>query len=92
MLLDYRLYFRNDRMNFVSRKNRRLKFLFNYSQFNHVNRNRNHFSELERNSLKDHDRYNVSRYENRDYDRPYTRNDDRIIERIDQSRERSLKS
>ena len=76
MLLDYRLYFRNDRMNFVSRKNRRLKFLFNCSQFNHVSKNRNYFFKLKRNFLRNYDRYNVFRYENRDYDQLYTKNDD----------------
>ena len=70
-------------MNFVSKENRRLKFLFNRSQSNHVNRNRSHFSELKRNSLRNHDRYNVFRYEDRDYDRSYMKNDDRIIKRID---------
>ena len=100
----YRPYPRDDRMNFVLRENRRLESLFNRPQLSHVSRNRSHFSELGRNSLKDHDRYNAPRYEDRGYDRPhtrnddrgydrpYTRNDDRIIERVDQPRERPLRS
>ena len=63
-------------MNSVSKENRRLKFLFNRSQFNHVSRNCNHFFELKRNFVRNHDHYNASRYENRDYDRSYMKNDD----------------
>ena len=66
-------------MNFVSKENRHLKFLFNCSQSNHVSKNCSHFFKLKQNFLKNHDRYNVFRYEDRDYDRFYTKNDDQII-------------
>ena len=56
-------------------------FLFNRSQFNYVNRNRSHFSKLKRNFLKNHDRYNVSRYEDRGHDRFHIKNDDRDYNR-----------
>ena len=55
-------------MNFVSRENCCLKFLFNRLQFNYVSKNCSHFSELKQNFLEDYNRYNVLRYKDRDYD------------------------
>ena len=76
-MLDYRLYLRNDQMNFISKENHRLKFLFNRLQFSQFSRNRNHFFKLKRNSLKKQNRYNACRYKDRDYDRLHIKNEKR---------------